>query len=356
MSSIFDSREVYKPFDFPEIELNFSQPIEDNYWIHRELNFDKDVQNYRVDLTETDRTVISSILRTFAEVETHVADDAWSKLGKFLPRPEFCEMAYKFAENESRHGSAYFRINEELGLKDFESYKKDPILSAKFENLISASLDFDFDKTNPEHIKRFAFGLAVFSAFTERVALFGQFMILKSFSTNGRNLMKTVGNVIDWSKKEESLHGDAGIYIFGKIKDECSWIWTNEFKSSIYVAFTTGMDIEIKLIKDIFNGRHLPNLTEEQVINYMKNRANDSLKKLGLKAIFDIDDKLTEETKWFELESTATQFTDFLAGSRPTDYAKNQVAFDEFSVKVSTDFIKNLDQTYLQNSYYERMD
>ena len=113
------------------------------------------------------------------------------------------------------------------------------------------------------------------------------------------------------------------------------------------------MDIETKLIRDIFSGSTLPNLTEIQVVNYMKNRANDSLKKLGLKPIFDIDDKLLAETKWFDLESNATQFTDFLAGSRPTDYAKNMVVFDETTVKVSNDFLNKLDKNYITNG---RMD
>ena len=107
------------------------------------------------------------------------------------------------------------------------------------------------------------------------------------------------------------------------------------------------MDIETKLIKDIFDGNNLPNLTSDQVINYMKNRANDSLKRLGLKAIFDIDEKVLEDTKWFYLESNATQFTDFLAGSRPTDYAKNMVVFDESTVKVSENFLTKLDKNYI---------
>jgi ribonucleoside-diphosphate reductase beta chain len=175
-------------------------------------------------------------------------------------------------------------------------------------------------------------------------------MILKSFSANGRNLMKKVGNVIDWSKREESLHGDAGIYIFKKIKEEYPEIWTNEFKSSIYVAFTTAMMIEEKLIKDIFNYAALPNLTSDQVINYMKNRANDSLKRLGLKHIFDIDEVVLAETVWFDMESKATQFTDFLAGGRVTDYVtKNDIVFDENSVKVGDDFNNTLEERFTKN-------
>jgi len=346
MSSIFDGRDIYKPYDFPEIETRFTEPIQDNYWIHRELEFGRDEQDYMTELSDIDKEIISRILRTFAETETFVADDLWSKIGKFLPRPEFCEMAYTFSENESRHASAYFRINEVLNLTNFEPYTNDSTLSAKFENLISNSLNFDFDKNNPEHIKKFAFGIALFSSFTERVALFGQFMILKSFSANGRNYMKTVSNVIDWSKKEESLHGDAGIYIFNKIKDECPYIMTDEFKSNMYIAFKQGIDIETQIIKEIFNNKTLPNLTEGEVVNYMKNRANDSLKKLGLKGIFDIDEQLLEKTQWFDFESKTTQFTDFLAGSRPTSYAKNQVVFNKYTVKPSENLLNNIDDRY----------
>lgn len=85
----------------------------------------------------------------------------------------------------------------------------------------------------------------------------------------------------------------------------------------------------------------------------MKFKANESLNKLGLKSIFDIDEKLIEKTKWFDLESQATQFSDFLAGNRPTSYSKNQVVFDEDSVKVSEDFINNLDKSYI---IHDRLD
>ena len=74
-----------------------------------------------------------------------------------------------------------------------------------------------------------------------------------------------------------------------------------------------------------------------------------ALNKIGLKAIFDIDERLTEKTKWFDFESQATQFSDFLAGNRPTSYSKNQVVFDEESVRVSEDFINNLDKSFIIN-------
>jgi ribonucleoside-diphosphate reductase beta chain len=347
--SIFDFRESYKPFEYDVAE--FSEAVEDTYWVGRELKkgFNTDVEQYKTELSDHDRNIISRVLKTFAEVETHVANDLWSKLVKFTPKHELAGLGYCFADNERRHADSYSLLNELLGIdKHLEPYSKDPILSEKFDNLVENSLNFDFDKGNIDHIKKFSFGLAVFSAFTERVDLFGQFMILKSFSCNGRNLLRNVGTIIDWSKQDEALHGKFGVFIFNEVKKEFPEIWTNEFKSSIYSAFTQGMKIQEKVMNDIFADGDLPNLNMKQVINYMKFLCNDSLNSLGLKEIFDIDDNLTKEVMWFEDESNATQMTDFLAGTRSTDYTKNQVQYSENEVAISSDFFNKLESKYLK--------
>jgi ribonucleoside-diphosphate reductase beta chain len=348
--SIFDFRESYKPFEYDV--SSFSEAVEDTYWVGRELKkgFNSDVEQYKTELSDHDRSIISRVLKTFAEVETHVANDLWSKLVKFTPKHELAGLGYCFADNERRHADSYSLLNELLGIdKHLEPYSKDPVLSEKFDNLVESSLNFEFDKENIDHIRKFAFGLAVFSAFTERVDLFGQFMILKSFSCNGRNYLRNVGTIIDWSKQDESLHGKFGIFIFNEVKKEFPEIWNNEFKSSIYTSFTQGMKIQEKVIDDVFSDGDLPNLNKFQVLNYMKYLCNDSLKELGLKEIFDINPKLLSEVSWFEDESNATQMTDFLAGTRSTDYTKNQVAYTSEEVALSDQFLSNLESKFTSN-------
>jgi ribonucleoside-diphosphate reductase beta chain len=351
MNSIFQNKGLsgdFKPFGYPEV-YEFVRGIRNTYWTHEKFTFTGDIHDFKTKLTESDRTIIGRILRTFAETEIHVADDFWSLISKFLPSTEFCLLSHCFAENEDRHADAYWQLNEVLNIRGFEPYSKDPVLASKFENLLKNSLDFDFDAENLEHIRRFAFGLVVFSAFTERVALFGQFMILKSFSRNGRNFLKDLSNIVDYSKQDESTHGDAGIWIFNKLKEEYPQIWTREFKHQTYNAFSDALNIEVKVIEDIFRDNDLPNLTKEQVINYMKHLANTSLNKIGLKSIFIINEDMIKECEWFELDSQAMQHTDFLGTGKSTSYTKDLVAFNSDNVKVPLNFHEKLQQQYVTN-------
>ena len=336
--NMFQERNLFKPFEYEEVD-KYVDAINNTYWIHQEVaaELQLDVQDYKNKLSELDRNIVSRILRTFADTETAILKDAWAIIGRYLPKPEFQIMGVTFAENEARHAKAYFRINEILDLTDFEPYTEDPILSGKFENLLSHSLDIpDFDKDNIEHIKRFALGLAVFSCFTERVSLFSQFMILNSFSSNKRSLMKGLNNIIDWSIYDENIHSVAGVFLFNQIKKEYPQIWTNEFKSELYNAAKTVVDIETNVLEQIFEDGDLPNLQKNDVINYMKSRTNSSLEMVELKPIFSVDDEGIKRTAWFEEGFTTLKQVDFL-DSRSTDYTKSIIPFTGETCRVSVD-------------------
>ena len=341
--NIMEPREVYKPFEYNEVD-QYIKAIQQTYWTHSEVKaeLDQDVIDYHNSLSETDKHIISTILRTFADTETAVLNDAWSLLGKYFPKSEFVGLAMTFAENEFRHADAYFRINELLDLTEFEPYSADPILSSKFDNLLSHSLDIpDFDPKNMSHIKRLAKGIAIFSCFTERVCLFPQFMIMRSFSSNKRSLLKGIGNIIDWSARDESIHGLAGIWLFNQIKEEYPEIWTSEFKSEIYHAARTIIDIEQGVLKQIFEKGDLPNLKQSDLINYMKARTNDSLVRIDLDEVFDIDEEAMSRVSWFEEGLTTLQHVDFL-DSRSTDYTKKLISFTAGTVRTSKDDMSSI--------------
>jgi ribonucleoside-diphosphate reductase beta chain len=334
--NMFEAREVYKPFEYDELEP-FVKSIQRTYWIVDEVaaELQEDVQDYHNKLSENDKYIISTILRTFADTETKVLDDCWAVIGKYFPKPEFQVAAMTFAENEARHGEAYFEINQLLDLTDFAPYSEDPVLAKKFDNLTNNSLNIpNFDKTSIDDIRKLAKGLAIFSAFTERVSLFSQFMIMRSFSSNKRSLLKGIGNIIDWSSRDEQIHGLAGIWMFNQIKEEYPQIWTSEFKSEIYTAASTTVDIEKHVLDQIFEKGNLPNLDKKDLVNYMKARTNDSLVRLDLDEIYDVDEEALERVSWFEKGLTTLQQVDFL-DSRSTDYTKKMVSFTAGTVKVT---------------------
>lgn len=331
---IFKKRLIFKPFEYPELEEAI-KPIQSTYWVHDEINFDRDVQDFHTKLTETERYIVGTILKSFAMTEVFVADEFWSKLPEYLPKPEIAMMSSTFTENEWRHANAYHRINEVLGLQDFDAFLKDETAMAKFDNLTKVRKNYD-DSPSKEDVAR---TLAIFGAFTENVCLFSQFAILRSFSNNGRNLLNNIGNIIDWSQFDEQQHAKMAMYLFNKIKEEHPEIWTSEFKQDIYTAAHIVLNLEIDLIEQIFVNGELPNLKKEDLINYMKNRINISLNTLGLKSVYNVNVELLDKLSWFDNKFVAMSHDDFFA-KRPTDYTKKLVQFTAETVFVSRDEIK----------------
>jgi len=331
---IFKTRLTLAPFEYPEM-LEFIKPIQSTYWVHDEVNFDKDVQDFKVNLTDQERNMIGTILKTFSMTEVFVADEFWGVVGNYLPKPEVQIVCASFTENEWRHALAYHRLNEVLGLDDFEAFLEDPVAMAKFENLLKIREGHDGKPSKSDVAKT----LAIFSGFQENVSLFAQFATLRSFSTNGRNLLTNIGDVIDWSQFDEFQHAKVGMWMFNKIIEENPEIWTDEFKNEIYTAAKISLDLEIGLIDQMFIHGDLPNLRKCDLINYMKFRINLSLTTMNLKPVFTVDQDMLSNMDWFEEKFKLWSQKDFFA-RRVTDYSKGLVEFTADSVFVERDQIK----------------
>jgi ribonucleoside-diphosphate reductase beta chain len=336
MRNILEKRVAFKPFEYPEIQ-QYVDGIQSTYWIHSEVDFSKDLHEYKTILSETERYIIGTILKTFAQTEVHVADEFWSELYNYLPKPEVFMVCSTFTENEMRHALAYDKLNELLDLQDYEAFLEDEVASARLENLMKIRKDH---KGNPS-VRDICRTLAVFGGFTENVNLFSQFAILRSFSSNGRNLLTNIADIIDWSQQDEKTHATCAIHLFNIIIKENPEVWDDELKADIYAAAKATFEIEINLIDQIFAMGELPNLTKDELINFMKARINQSLDSMGLKAIFNIDEDLLKSMSWFEDNFSALSHKDFFA-KRVSEYTKHMVVYDIDSVSVSREEILKL--------------
>jgi len=332
---LINPRQAYKPFEY---NLDpYVQGIRGTYWIHDEVDFSADLHQFKTDLTEIERYIIGTILKTFAQTEVHVADEFWSKLYEYMPKPEVFRVCATFTENEMRHADAYDKLNEILGLQDYAAFLEDEVASARLENLMKIRKDHE---GNPS-VRDICRTLAVFGGFTENVNLFSQFAILRSFSSNGRNLLTNIADIIDWSQQDEKTHASCAIYLFNTLVSEHPEIWDDEFKSDIYTAAKVTFDIEINLIDQIFAKGELPNLSKNVLVNFMKARINQSLISMNLKGVFNVDQELLKEISWFEDNFNALSHKDFFA-KRPSEYTKGMVSWNKNSVAVTKDEILKL--------------
>ena len=140
---------------------------------------------------------------------------------------------------------------------------------------------------------------------------------------------------------DEQHHSETALHLFETLKKENPDEWDDEMKGKIYTAAILTYDIEKKLIDQIFLHGDLPNLSKKQLMNYMSYRINDSLVRMGLLPIKEVDHQLLKEVQWFEDGLNANSHSDFFA-KRVTDYTKNLVSFTPDTVHVDKDYIKSL--------------
>jgi len=314
---ITDPRLFYKPFEYQQA-FDFYKDQHRVHWLADEVPLASDLGDWKGKLTEPEKNLIGNILKSFAQTEVHV-NDYWStKVSMWFPKPEIQAMARVFADFESIHAEAYARLNEELGLDDFQAFLEDETSKAKIERLI---------ETPGETLEERALSLAIFSAFTEGVNLFSSFAILMSFQL--RNLMKGTGQIVEWSVRDESLHSKAGCWLFRTLLEEQPELNTNKLRYTVIEACQTSVQLEFDFIDKAFEMGAVDGLNVDQLKNFIKARANEKMIELGYTAIYnDIDPNLLKQIEWFGHLTSGKTHQDFFAG-RVTSYSKSTADWDD---------------------------
>jgi ribonucleoside-diphosphate reductase beta chain len=321
MRNITQERVVYKPFEYPEA-FDFWMKQQQAHWLHTEVPMMSDVNDWKQNLSESEKNVIGSILKGFAQTET-VVNDYWSTLvTKWFRKPEVIAMAVCFANMETVHAEAYSLLNEELGLDNFSEFLEDESTMAKIQALMNVR---DKIEDEPDWSER-AKSLAIFSAFTEGVNLFSSFAILLSFKL--RNLLKGVGQIVEWSIRDESLHSEAGCWLFRQLLIEKPELNTPELKEAIKQAALLSLKLELDFIDKVYEMGDLDGCSKYDLVSFIKYRVNTKMQDLGYEPVVNgIDDASIKRMKWFDSLSAGKQHTDFFA-NRVTNYSKGVQNWD----------------------------
>lgn len=314
--SLTTPREIYKPFEFPKA-FEYWEKQQNAHWLPSEVAMSKDINDWTGNLTESERLVVGQILKSFTQTEISV-NDYWSrKVSKWFPKPEICMMASAFAAMETVHTVGYAYLNDSLGLDDYSAFLQDPTAVAKLDALKS---------TKGKTKRDIARSLAIFSGFTEGVNLFSSFAILMNFSRF--NLLEGVETIVSWSVRDESLHSEAGCWLFRTFIQENPEIWDDELKREIFDAARLSVKLEDDFIDHAFNLGSIRGLNPNDLKNFIRMRANAKLYDLGLKTNWkNIDPESLKRMDWFDELSGGTKFTDFFA-SKVTDYSRSHFTVD----------------------------
>jgi ribonucleoside-diphosphate reductase beta chain len=311
MSKLTEPRHYYKPFEYQQA-FDFYKNQHRAHWLADEVPLASDLNDWKLNLSESEKNLIGNILKSFAQTEVHVNDYWSSKISQWFPKPEIVAMAGSFGAFEAIHAEAYARLNDELGLDDFQAFMEDEASRNKIERLL---------ETPSETLEEKALALAIFSAFTEGVNLFSSFAILMSFQL--RNMLKGTAQIVEWSVRDESLHSQAGCWLFKTLIQENPELNSVEMRNNVTEACHLSVKLEFDFIDKAFEMGDIEGLNKEQLKNFIKARANDKMVELGYNPVYnDIDPSLLKQMEWFGHLTSGRTHQDFFA-NRVTDYSKS---------------------------------
>ncbi|NLY62696.1 MAG: hypothetical protein GX074_02410 [Erysipelothrix sp.] len=311
---LFKFRLNLKPYEYPEL-AEYKEAIQHSYWLHTEFNYTSDIQDFKVNVSESERNAIKNAMLAIAQVEVAVKT-FWGDLYKRIPKPEVGSVGFTFAESEVRHQDAYAHLLEILGLNsEFERIKDIPELMQRVNYLNQSAI-----LARTEDNRDYTLSILLFSLFIEHVSLFSQFLIIMSFNKY-KNIFKGMSNAIEATSKEEQIHGLFGIELINIIRDEHPEWFDEDLEKTVLAAAQEAYASEEVVIDWIFEQGELDFLPVQVVKEFVKNRLNNSLEDIGYARIFDVDDSIVEQTDWFDDEVVATKHVDFFV-KRSINYSK----------------------------------
>ena len=308
MSQLLEEREYYKPFIYPWA-FEFYKRQQQMHWLPDEVPLQDDIKDYREKLSPDNRLLLDNIFKFFTQADVDVCCGYAKHYLPTFKQPEIRMMLVSYAAMEAVHQEAYSLLLESLGKSDdmYQEFFDIQAMSEKHDYLT------DFNMSNPHEIAK---TMAVYSGFTEGVQLFSSFAILLNYPRH--NLMKGMGQIVTWSIRDESLHVDGLSKLFRTFIAENPEIWNDKLKYEIYCAAERVVELEDKFIDVCFDKANIPDLTAEEVKEYIRYIADRRLLGLGMKNIFHSDEN---PLPWIDMQVNAFEHTNFFE-NRATEYAK----------------------------------
>ena len=309
-----DERTSFKPFNYPwayDAWLKHEQ----SHWLHTEVPMAEDVKDWKKKLSPSEKEFLTNIFRFFTQGDIDVAGGYVNNYLPYFPQPEVRMMLLGFAAREALHVAAYSHLIETLGLPDttynqFLDYQQ---MKDKHDYVTDISSKNGDLASTARHI-------AVFSAFTEGMQLFSSFIMLLNFPRHG--MMKGMGQIVTWSIVDETQHCESMIKLFRTYIEENKEIWNDELKGQIYTIAEKMVELEDRFVDLAFEMGDMPDLTANDVKQYIRYICDRRLISLGMKGVYKVK---KNPLPWVEEMINAPIHGNFFE-NRVTDYAKGALS------------------------------
>lgn len=319
---LFEEQISRKPNKYPWTQ-DFIDAIWQGFWTPEEFSFTADKGQFKSDLTDEERAMMSRNLSAIGQIEIAVKT-FWANLGQNLPHPSLSDLGFAMANSEVIHNMAYEKLLDVLNMEHiFEENLKHPVIGNRVRYLRKYS-----NRAFEDDRKQYVYAIILFTLFVENASLFSQFYTVMHFNRY-RALLKDTAQQVQYTRNEENLHALIGMKIINTLREEYPDLFDKDLHDRIDQEIVEAIACENEVIDWIMQGYETPGLSADVLKAFVKNRIIKAVEQIGFNApaLTDEEAKLLEETEWFDEELLGGTMTDFFQ-KRPVEYARNNRAFD----------------------------
>ena len=262
-----------------------------NNWMPTEISMAKDIEQWKSgELSDDEMLVVKRCLGFFAGSESLVANNLLLSIFKFVTDPECRQYILRQAYEESLHNLTVVYCCDSLSLdinEVYRAYQTIPTIKDKDDFLMNICTDInrpDFNINTIDGKREFLRNLIAYYIICEGIFFYSGFAMLLSF--NRQNKLTGVGEQIQYTLRDESLHIRFGTTLINRIREDNPRVWTKAFEAEIKGYIEEAMQLEIKYAEEVLSNGIL-GLNSEMFIEYMSFIANRRLNNLGIESPYE---------------------------------------------------------------------
>lgn len=262
-----------------------------NHWEPDVIDMTKDCSQWNTGvLTSKQRWIIEMGVGYFSAAEGIVGDSVLHVIEENLTAAELKHAALRQIAEESTHMDSLLHIIGSLNIDlDEVTAKFSDIPSIRAKNVFITrhmpELKMGIDLTQTTNKQKFAkaiFGITQVMEGTQFYALFA--MIL---SLHRQNKMTGIGQMFQYTLRDESNHIELGRYILTELINENPDVWTTEFQRELMEFMREGVELEKDFVRDCLP-EDTVGMTQQDFLDYVDYNADRRLAGLNLPALSEV--------------------------------------------------------------------
>lgn len=303
-----------------------------NHWEPDVIDMTKDCALWNSNkLNPRERWIIEMGVGYFSAAEGIVGDSVLHVIEDNLSAAELKHASLRQIAEESIHMDSLLHIISSLNMdideitakfQDIPSIKKKNAYITRQMPELRMGIDLTITK-NKQKFAKALFGITQVMEGTQFYALFA--MIL---SLHRQNKMTGIGQMFQYTLRDESNHIALGRYILEKLIEENPEIWTSNFREELIEFMREGIALEKEFVSDCLP-EDIVGMTQHDFLNFVDYNADRRLVSLGLPRLSNVKNTpfpwldevifLRKEKNFFETRVTEYQTSGSLKNTNEDD-------------------------------------